>query len=297
MKIEQLKQIVKVADTGSISAAADKLYLSHSTLSSSLRAAEQEFGKEIFIRKPNGVTLTEFGKRVYDQAMVVAYEMDAFEKASAMEDKTVSLSVSCMNEMTDHGAFINLYRKYAHEAITLSIKKDRGMQIVEDVAKGRTDVGIMALQGEMKKVYKNAFASRELAYEKLADRRVAVIISTSSPLYSLAGDTISREDLSRYPLAYYENGFLDSTADTMLGMPEGGIKRKIGFNSRESIMIYVGSTDAYTFDIFGDNLDENFRQFTLKGTDAKAEIGWIHDPSRKLTPQAKEYIAALKENF
>lgn len=61
MKIEQLKQIVKVADTGSISATADKLYLSHSTLSSSLRAAEQEFGKEIFIRKPNGGTKAEIG--------------------------------------------------------------------------------------------------------------------------------------------------------------------------------------------------------------------------------------------
>ena len=94
------------------------------------------------------------------------------------------------------------------------------------VTKGRTDVGLMALQGEMKKVYKNAFASRELAYEKLADRRGAVIISKNSPLQNLSGDTISREELSRYPLAYYENGFLDSTVDTMLGMPEGGIKRK-----------------------------------------------------------------------
>lgn len=50
MKIEQLKYLIEIGHSRSISSAAGKLYLSHTTLSSILKGAEKELGFPLFQR-------------------------------------------------------------------------------------------------------------------------------------------------------------------------------------------------------------------------------------------------------
>ena len=62
MKIEQIQQVIAVYRAGSINKAAQELYLAQSTLSSSIRAIEQELRQPIFVRSPGGIELTDFGR-------------------------------------------------------------------------------------------------------------------------------------------------------------------------------------------------------------------------------------------
>lgn len=62
MQMKQLEYIVKIAECGSISKAAQLLFVSQPSLTKSVMQLEQEYGIQILIRKARGVELTPEGK-------------------------------------------------------------------------------------------------------------------------------------------------------------------------------------------------------------------------------------------
>ena len=61
MELNQLEYFMEIYHAGSLSKAAEKLYISQQGLSSSLRRLEKELGRELFVRRPTGLVLTEDG--------------------------------------------------------------------------------------------------------------------------------------------------------------------------------------------------------------------------------------------
>ncbi|MBN1365552.1 MAG: LysR family transcriptional regulator [Syntrophaceae bacterium] len=62
MYIKQMEYIVKIAEEGSITKAAEQLYITQSALDQQLLKLEKELGLQLFQRVKNGFTLTEAGK-------------------------------------------------------------------------------------------------------------------------------------------------------------------------------------------------------------------------------------------
>ena len=60
MNLNQLRYVIKVAETGSINRAASNLFISQSVLSTSIRNLENELGHEIFIRSSKGIEITPY---------------------------------------------------------------------------------------------------------------------------------------------------------------------------------------------------------------------------------------------
>ncbi len=61
MELKELTYIVTIANEGSISRAAEKLYMSQSSLSQALQIYESELGTPIFMRTSRGVHPTSSG--------------------------------------------------------------------------------------------------------------------------------------------------------------------------------------------------------------------------------------------
>ncbi|MGB1960803.1 MAG: LysR family transcriptional regulator, partial [Candidatus Puniceispirillaceae bacterium] len=61
MDIKQLKTFICVAETGSLSAASDRLRLAQPALSRHIKLLEHEIGVQLFERHVKGMTLTEPG--------------------------------------------------------------------------------------------------------------------------------------------------------------------------------------------------------------------------------------------
>ena len=55
MDLKELDYIVTVADEGSISRAAEKLFMAQSSLSQAVRLIEQDLGTSVFVRTARGV--------------------------------------------------------------------------------------------------------------------------------------------------------------------------------------------------------------------------------------------------
>ncbi|WP_156842888.1 LysR family transcriptional regulator [Novosphingobium aquimarinum] len=72
MNVRQLSQIIKVAQAGNISTAAEALNISQPPLTRMIRKVEEELGHDIFLRTSRGIELTEAGRSfVQDAAHVI----------------------------------------------------------------------------------------------------------------------------------------------------------------------------------------------------------------------------------
>ena len=66
-----LKQFIVVAETGSITAASEKLFVSQPTITVNIRNLESAHGVALFERTPRGMVLTEYGSILYESARVI----------------------------------------------------------------------------------------------------------------------------------------------------------------------------------------------------------------------------------
>ena len=79
MNLRQLRYVVATADHGTMTAAAQALFVAQPALSRAIRELERELGVELFARAGRGVALTESGEQV------VRYARDALRAVDAIE--------------------------------------------------------------------------------------------------------------------------------------------------------------------------------------------------------------------
>lgn len=78
--LTQLRTFVAVAESGSISAAAERVFLSQSSVSEQLKKLEERAGQPLFVRSKQGVSATSAGSRLLDHAQrIIAMSEAAFE--------------------------------------------------------------------------------------------------------------------------------------------------------------------------------------------------------------------------
>ena len=72
MELRHIRYFLTVADEGSLTRAAEKLLIAQPPLSRQIRDLEEELGEQLFIRKSNGVVLTEAGVRFRQYALQIS---------------------------------------------------------------------------------------------------------------------------------------------------------------------------------------------------------------------------------
>ncbi|GAA1562918.1 LysR family transcriptional regulator [Actinomadura kijaniata] len=82
MNLRQLRYVVATADHGTMTSAAQALYVAQPALSRAVRELERELGVELFARSGRGVVLTAVGEQVVRQARVALDAVDAIEGLS-----------------------------------------------------------------------------------------------------------------------------------------------------------------------------------------------------------------------
>ena len=87
MDLKELDYIVTVADEGSISRAAEKLFMAQSSLSQAVRLIEQDLGTSVFVRTARGVRPTAAGEAFISHARQILQQYrEARSEASDIEN-------------------------------------------------------------------------------------------------------------------------------------------------------------------------------------------------------------------
>lgn len=71
LQLRQLRQLVAVAEAGSIRGAAEVLAIAQPALSRSMRALEEQLEVKLMTRGPRGIELTEYGQTLVDYAKII----------------------------------------------------------------------------------------------------------------------------------------------------------------------------------------------------------------------------------
>lgn len=144
--LKQLEYLIAAAEAGSVTAAAARVYLSQSAVSTALTDLEASLGVQVFIRHPRGLALTNAGERVLaDARRLVAGMADLRNSASESDDAlSGSLIVGCYSTL----APILLPRIIAdfmalHPGVDLTFTDGSQTQMETKLRDGSLDLALM----------------------------------------------------------------------------------------------------------------------------------------------------------
>jgi DNA-binding transcriptional LysR family regulator len=201
MRLEQLYHIVAIAQTGSISTAAERSYISQPALSSSVSKLEIELGVPLFKRTNQGVHPTDVGQAVIQKAMEA---IDLLEDIKALaEENTHAMTGSihlAVEPFISNTIMVNTLTtfKYRHPNVNVLMKVGESNNNLRDIVAGKADFGVvMKTCGQPEE--------KDLCIKELFRDRLVLLVSKDSELADKGAVTL-QEALAQ-PLVLYNTEF------------------------------------------------------------------------------------------
>ena len=168
MTLTQIQYVLAVAETGTISAAAKRLFIAQPSLTASIKELENELQVTLFRRTNKGVTLTPEGEEFLGYARQVNSQLDLMRE------------------------------RYFH------LRETQTYEIIEDVALLKIEVGVLYLNPFNETVLKKTIKAHGLRFHPLFKAGPHVFLGAENPLAKRKSITL--EDLAPYPRLSYEQG-------------------------------------------------------------------------------------------
>lgn len=205
MTLQQLTYLVTVADCGNITEAAEKLFVSQPSLSTAISNLEKEMGIKAFVRSNKGVAATREGEELLSFARMLLEQADHMKEYFIKgEKRSPKFSVSCQHYSFAVNAFVDLIKKYDADRYNFIIRETQTGEIMEDVANGKSEIGVIYLSEHNEEVLTKLIKNNQLVFEQLYVAKPHVFICREHPLADR--DAITMEDLVPYPYLVYEQG-------------------------------------------------------------------------------------------
>lgn len=205
MTLQQLKYVITVASAGTITEAANALYISQPSLTNSIHELEKEMNITIFNRTNKGISLSKEGE------IFLGYARQILEQATILEDKykgnkggKKQFCVSTQHYSFAVNAFVDLIKEYGQDEYDFSLRETQTYEIIEDVARLKSEIGILFLNNFNEIVLTKLFKSQDLEFHPLFVAKPHVFISRRHPLAEKR--LITNEELQSYPYLSFEQG-------------------------------------------------------------------------------------------
>lgn len=302
MNLNQLRYVIRVAETGSINKAAKNLFLSQSVLSTSIRNLEKELGYAIFVRSSKGIEITPYGKVLLSYITPIELQLQQLDnflyKEQVVSNQVLSLVSNGFPFVTRICSL--LYQKYNSDGLHIRQQEVFGNEAMSMVANRLADIGIVRLWDCYRTVYKKQFESSKIEFHPIVTLSIAVTIGPNNPLFSFRGESITADMLSGYPMVLYDYMDSDPFSDIISRLRLKSSSSRIATSSRAAIYEAIAYTDAYylssDYNTCKFSMDESMRYLPqrtirLKDCGIKSILGWIKKTDCPLTPVAQEAVS------
>jgi DNA-binding transcriptional LysR family regulator len=295
MTLQQLKYFIEAANCGSITKAAERLFIAQPSLSNALRDLETEIGHELVTRTPKGISLTT------DGAEFLGYARQVVEQASLLEQRWLNkkpsrrlCSISTQHYAFAVNAFVNMVKKTDAEEYEYTLREARTFEIVQDVKNLRSELGILYMNNFNRQVLEKLLRENNLTFHPLFTAVPHVFISTSNPLARKKYVTL--KDLADYPRLSFEQGDYNSFYFSEEILSTEYAKKDIHVGDRATIFNLMIGLNGYTIStgiVSADLNGDDITAVPLRVNDS-IEVGWISHKDIQLTRQAAMYLEELK---
>ncbi|HGQ1727785.1 TPA: LysR family transcriptional regulator [Streptococcus pneumoniae] len=224
MNIQQLRYVVAIANSGTFREAAEKMYVSQPSLSISVRDLEKELGFKIFRRTSSGTFLTRRGMEFYEKSQELVKGFDIFQNQYANpEEEKDEFSVASQHYdflPPTITAFSERYPDYKN----FRIFESTTVQILDEVAQGHSEIGIIYLNNQNKKGIMQRVEKLGLEVIELIPFHTHIYLREGHPLAQK--EELVMEDLAdlqtvrftqeKDEYLYYSENFVDTSASSQM---------------------------------------------------------------------------------
>lgn len=205
MTLKQLQYLVTVAEEGSITEAAKKLFIAQPSLTSSIHGLEREYGITIFSRSNKGIEVTPEGDEFLGYARQVLEQTNLItERYNGKSTMKQHFSVTAQHYSFAVEAFVKLLRERGGDRYEFHMRETQTWDIIDDVAHLRSEIGLLYLNGFNETIIRKSIKDNNLLFHSLFKAKPHVFVGKNNPLAKKKSITLA--DLKPYPRLSYEQG-------------------------------------------------------------------------------------------
>ncbi|SDE13577.1 LysR family transcriptional regulator [Peptococcus niger] len=204
MRLDDLKYFREVIKYGSISIAADKNFISQSTLSTAINRLEKDLGIELFYRNNHGVIATDLGKEVnckVEKMLELAQEIEQLSDVDPFGNSVLLATTFAASEMLIPECLEHAKQEKIPLKLSVNVMED--YLIYNQVAAGFAKIGIGTFVSEL--------LTKDLKFNHLFDDELILHVGPHSPLYDQ--DEIEWSDVLLQPYPAFGDEFLAHEAE------------------------------------------------------------------------------------
>ena len=289
MKLQQLRYVIQVAESGSLTAAAERLFVAQPSLSKAVSELEREMDITIFTRSRTGVVPTEEGMRFLSRARQVIEQADLLEGEYKGADRIRRVfGISTQHYAFVVNAFVSLVREF-------SLRETSTAGIIDDVRVQRSELGVLYRCDFNESVISNVVKSADLHFVPLFRAKPHVFVSRNSPLAHLERVTLA--DLAPYPRLSYDQGIRNSLYYAEELHIAEAVDKSIVVTDRATLFNLVIGLDGYTISsgILSEDLNGSQIMSIPLESPEHMELGYVKRADRPLSSVAERYLQLLQE--
>jgi DNA-binding transcriptional LysR family regulator len=279
-----------VAKEKSLSAAADKLFLTQPAVTYRLKSLEESTGLKLLEFRKRQVSLTPQGQELYRYAEEIYNQLvNAEGLLKSFRESYLRVGYASMYLSIVSPVIKKMFKE--HPEVKLTVKSGDAMEMVQDVEESRLDLAIVPQFGDSK---------GKLNHITVSDPQQVVCFASYNQI--IPKEPLAWEDLANYPLI---SGPEDSVIRKMITdkLKEHGLEERrfvADVDSTEWCKQLVQNGKGISFTIAGD-IKEQLEQKLLK-------LVRTHEPfyltaeavvraDMFMNPTIKEFIARVKQAF
>lgn len=198
MTLQQMKNILTIAQEGSITKASNVLFRAQSNLSSMVREVEEELQITIFERTPSGVKLTLQGEQFIAYVKEILEKVEQLEQIGKKAEGLYSVGFSvCRASYCVCAISEWMNRTFsATQRLSLHLREINTKEAIEQVLCGESALGIIRLPLFYESYYRQKLEQKGLCFERLMEFPMLLVMRGDHPMSLLP--EIHQEDLYGY---------------------------------------------------------------------------------------------------
>lgn len=298
MTLRQLEYIVTVAETGNITEAAKRLFISQPSLTSAIRELEQEMQVTIFHRTNKGVIVSNEGDRFLAYARQILEQVNLLqEKYLHTEEQRPRFSVSCQHYSFAVNAFVDVIREFGGSKYDFTLRETQTYEIIEDVSRLKSEIGVLYTSSKNEEVLLKLIKQNNLIFQELFVAKPHVFICSNHPLAER--EALTLQDLEQYPYLSFEQGEYNAFYFSEEILSTLDRERNIKVSDRATLFNLMIGLDGYTVSSGVISKELNGETIIARPllVDEYMRIGTITQRNMPLSRYGEAYMEALRRSI
>jgi DNA-binding transcriptional LysR family regulator len=207
MKLQQLEYVIAIAQEGSITRAAKKLFQAQPNISIALKELEENIGIQIFNRTPNGMLLTPEGEEFLARARAIVDDVRTLEKDyKERSNQSAILRVEASRAAYAAAAVSDVINNFPAPDgdISIHIFETSMPKVLEDISNGKCDIGVVRIPEGYSGMLLERLKSKDLINKTVREYTLKLLMRADHPLAGY--DDVPFEMLKQYPEVIYDDG-------------------------------------------------------------------------------------------